>query len=149
MSEAASSTAVTSSSNPSVYGQSGVTFTATVSDASSGSTGTPTGTVQFQTNGVNFGSAATLSGGSASTAALSTTLAQGSFTVTAAYGGDGNFSASSGTLSGGQTVIQAVTSTAVQSSSDPSAYGQSGVMFTATVTSASSFDRDGDGDGAI
>ena len=143
VSAAASSTTVTSSSNPSVYGQSGVTFTATVSDASNGSTGTPTGTVQFQTNGVNFGSAVTLSGGSASTAALPTTLAEGGLTVTAAYGGDGDFSASSGTLSGGQTVIQAVTSTAVQSSSDPSAYGQSGVVFTATVTSASSLTATG------
>jgi hypothetical protein len=57
---------VVSSINPSVSGQS-VTFTATVS---SGSPGTITGTVQFQTNGVNFGSAVVLSGGAGDSAAF-------------------------------------------------------------------------------
>ena len=70
------------------YGENGVTFTATVRDASSGSSGTPTGTVQFLTNGVNFGSAATLSGGSASSASLPLTLPVGNYTVTAVYSGD-------------------------------------------------------------
>ena len=60
-------TALGSSLNPSTYGQS-VTFTATVS----GEGGPPTGTVQFKTNGVNFGSAVTLSGGSATSTAIST-----------------------------------------------------------------------------
>jgi hypothetical protein len=95
-------TAISSSSNPSVYGQSGVTFTATVS----GSGGTPTGTVQFQTNGVNFGGAMTLSSGSATSIALPTTLSAGSYNVTAIYSGDSYFNTStSGTLS--QTISQA------------------------------------------
>jgi hypothetical protein len=136
--KAASSAAVVSSSAPSAYGQSGVTFTATVSDASSGSTGTATGTVQFYTNTVAFGSAVTLSGGSASSGALPITLAPGGYTVTAAYAGDGNFITSTGTLIGGQTVNKAASSAAVVSSSNPSAYGQSGVKFTATVSDASS-----------
>ena len=90
-------TAVTSSSNPSVYGQSGVTFTATVTNAP-GSSGTPTGTVQFQINGVNFGSAVTLSGGSATSGALPTTLPAGNYTVTAVYSGDTNFNSSTSSL---------------------------------------------------
>ena len=61
-------------------------------------TGTPIGTVQFKTNGVNFGSAVALSGGSASSAAISS-LAVGSYTVTADYSGDGSFNTSSATLS--------------------------------------------------
>ena len=44
---------ITSPANPSVYGQS-VTFTATVAANPPGS-GTPTGTVQFQIDGTNFG----------------------------------------------------------------------------------------------
>ena len=128
-----SATAVASSSATSVYGQSGVTFTATVA----GSIGTPTGTVQFLTNGMSFGGAVTLSGGSASLA-LPVTMPAGNYTVAAAYSGDSIFTASSGTLSGGQTVNLAASSTAVVSSSAPSASGQSGVTFTATVSDASS-----------
>ena len=40
-------------------------LTATVIDNSIGSSGTPTGTVQFETNNVAFGSPVTLSGGGA------------------------------------------------------------------------------------
>jgi len=92
-------TAVTSSANPSAYGQS-VSFTATVT----ATVGTPTGTVQFQTNGVNFGSAVTLSGGSASSGTLPAKLVVGNYTVTANYFPSGNFTGSSGTLAGGQTI---------------------------------------------
>ena len=138
MNRAASSTTVTSSSNPSVFGQSGVTFTATVSDASSASSGTPTGTVQFKTNGVNFGSAVTLSGGSGSSVSLPTTFAVGTYTVTAAYSGDANFSSSSGLLSGGQTVNKSASSTAVVSAANPSVHGVNSTTFTATVSDASS-----------
>ena len=97
-------TAVSSSANPSVYGQSGVTFTAVVTSP----VGTPTGTVQFQTNGANFGGAVTLASGSASSGALPVNLPAGNYTVTAAYGGDANFNPSSGTLSGGQRVISTI-----------------------------------------
>jgi hypothetical protein len=75
----ATTTALTSDHpGGSVYGQS-VTFMATVSAAS----GTPTGSVQFQLDGANFGSAVSLNNGAAqiSTAALSA----GPHRITAAY----------------------------------------------------------------
>ena len=52
--QANTSTQVASSANPSVYGQA-VTFTATVSNTSEGSTPVPTGTVQFVVDGITFG----------------------------------------------------------------------------------------------
>jgi len=62
------------------------------------------------------------------------TLAVGSHSITAVYGGDGNFIAStSATLN--QAVNQDATSTVLSSSVDPSVYGQS-VTFTATVSAA-------------
>ena len=84
--------------------------------------------MQFKTNGVNFGSAVALSGGSASSAAISS-LAVGNYTVTADYSGDSGFNTSSGTLAGGQVVNKANSSTAVTSSANPSVFGQS-VTFT-------------------
>ena len=51
--QSSTTTAVTSSPNPSVFGQ-GVTFTATVAAAAPGS-GMPTGNVQFVIDGANFG----------------------------------------------------------------------------------------------
>ena len=125
------STAVSSSLNPSNFGQS-VIFTAIVT----GSGGTPTGIVQFKVDGSNFGSPVSLINGTANSAAT-TTLAVGNHTVTAVYSGDGNYATSNGTLSGGQTVkpVLKSTSTVVSSSLNPSVYGQS-VTFTATITGA-------------
>ena len=60
----ATKTTVTSSVNPSAVGQS-VTFTATVTDTNPQGQGTPTGSVQFQIDGRNYGSPVTLSGGTA------------------------------------------------------------------------------------
>jgi hypothetical protein len=125
----ATTTTVASSANPSVYSQS-VNFSAMVSAATSGA-GTPTGTVQFQIDGSNFGSAVGLVDGIATSNATAT-LSMGSHTVTAVYSGDINFAASTGTLSGGQVVNQATTTTVV-SSANPSVYGQS-VNFSATVS---------------
>lgn len=128
VSKAGSSTAVASSVNPSMFGQA-VSFTATVSPVAP-SSGTPTGTVQFKTNGINFGSAVTLSGGSASKAVSS--LAAGSATtVTAVYSGDTKFNTST-SPSLTQTVNKANTSTALASSANPSVFGQP-VVFSATV----------------
>src|SRR5262249_23757213 len=56
--QTASTTPVTSSATPSVPGQS-VTFTAAVTPTAGGG-GTPTGTVQFQIDGMNFGSPVSL-----------------------------------------------------------------------------------------
>src|SRR5262249_46175689 len=61
---ATTTTAVESSQNPSVFGQS-VTFTATVTDSFAGSAAAPTGSVQFVVDGVNFGTPVTLTGASA------------------------------------------------------------------------------------
>jgi probable HAF family extracellular repeat protein len=95
--KASTSTALSSSADPSGAGQS-VTFTATVSS----SAGTPTGSVQFKADGANLGSV-TLSSGGVATLTTSS-LTAGSHTITADYGGDSNFASSSGTLAGGQVV---------------------------------------------
>ncbi len=129
------STAVTSSPNPSIFGQ-GVTFTATVTSSGGG---TPTGTVTFQDGSTALGSA-TLSSGTATLNISSLSVA--THTVTAIYGGDSNFNGST-SVSLLQTVTQASTSTTVTSSLNPSAFGQT-VIFTASVTAVSGlFDNGG------
>jgi len=117
-------TAVSSSLNPSTYGTS-VTFMATVTGNS------PTGTVQFAIDGTNAGSPVALSSGHATYATSSLSVA--THTVTAIYSGDTNNSGSNGTLSPVQTVNKVNSSTAVSSSLNPSTSGTS-VTFTATVT---------------
>ncbi|WP_342728508.1 Ig-like domain repeat protein [Bradyrhizobium sp. B097] len=124
--KAATSTSLVSSLNPSTPGQS-VTFTATVTGTS------PTGTVQFKDGAANLGAAVTLAGGVATFTTSS--LASGSHTITAVYGGDvNNTTSTSAELT--QTVNKAATSTSLVSSLNPSTPGQS-VTFTATVTGAS------------
>lgn len=90
VSKASSSTALTSSVNPSALCQS-VTFTASVSATSPGS-GTPTGTVTFTVNSTPV-STPTLVGGVATYSTSS--LAQGSNTIGVSYSGDSNFNTSS------------------------------------------------------
>jgi len=97
-SKAATTTAVTSSTNPSNLNQT-VTFTATVISTA----GTPTGTVQFKDGGTNLGSPQTLNGSGVATFSTSSLVA-GVHAITADYSGDGNFLPSTGTLSGGQQV---------------------------------------------
>jgi hypothetical protein len=126
---AATSTTVSSSVNPSVFQQS-VTFKATVSNSQTSPT--PTGSVQFVIDGVNFGPPVSFVGGMASIS--SATLAVNPHTVQANFlNTDGNFSNSNGSLSGGQAVNKASTATSVSSSTNPSILNQS-VTFTATVT---------------
>jgi uncharacterized repeat protein (TIGR03803 family) len=96
VSPAGTSTAVASSLNPSMSGQS-VTFTATVS---SGAAGTPTGTVTFTDGATTLGTNA-LSGNTASLATSGLSIA--GHTITATYNGDGSFTSSSG------AVVQVVT----------------------------------------
>lgn len=136
----ATTTTVSSSANPSVFGQP-VSFTATVTPAS-GST-VPTGTIQFVVDGSNFGAPVTLSACSPSPNACATsgststlTVNGSSHSVTANYTATGSFTGGSGSLSGGQTVNKANTSSTVVSSLNPSPYGQS-VTFTATVAAVS------------
>ncbi len=98
---AASATTLAVSPDPSTAGQT-VTFTAAVSAVAPGA-GTPTGAVAFR-DGATLLATVPLVGGQASF--VTSTLAAGSHSITAAYGGDGNFLPSS---SG--AVIQAVTYT--------------------------------------
>lgn len=125
---AGTTTTLTSSANPSVFGQ-GVTFTAAVSVAAPGA-GTPTGTVSFLDGATILGSG-TLNASGQATLALAS-LAVGARPITAQYGGDATFNGStSAALT--QTVNKASTTTALTSSANPSLYGQQ-VTFTATVS---------------
>jgi hypothetical protein len=119
-------TTLTSSANPSVFGQT-VTFTATVSTVAPG-VGTPVGTVTFTID--NTTQTVALNNGQATVNLAS--LSVGSHTVTAAYNGVSNFNPSTSTALT-QTVNLAPTSTALSSSAAPAVFGQT-VTFTATVT---------------
>jgi hypothetical protein len=90
--QGASSTAVTSTPNPSVFGDT-VTIAATVS-AAAPAAGTPTGIVEFFDGGTSLGSASLTDG----VATLNTsTLTVGTHPITATYVGDTNFTTSSST----------------------------------------------------
>lgn len=95
----ATSTAVTSSVNPSTLGQS-VTFTATVTGAG----GTPTGTVNFKDGGTSISGCASQALSSGVATCVTSALSLGTHPITADYSGDSNFATSTGTLSGGQGV---------------------------------------------
>ena len=127
---APTSTTVTSSLNPAVFGQS-VIFQATVTP--SGGSGIPTGSVSFF-DGATFLNTVALN--SAGTASFTTsTLTAGSHSITASYSGDSNFLPSpSNTVN--QTINQAATNTTLTSSSFPSSVFGQQVTFTATVNSS-------------
>jgi hypothetical protein len=98
--QAGTANLVTSSANPSAAGAS-VAFTASLTAVAPGA-GTPTGTVQFRTNGVAAGAPVTLINGSAS---FSTALlSSGTNSIAAEYAGDANFTASTSTLNPPQVV---------------------------------------------
>jgi hypothetical protein len=123
--QASTSTALTSSANPSVFGQN-VTLTAKVTPVAPGS-GTPTGSVEFLDGGTEL-SEVNLNGG---TATLPVTFSLGSHSITAVYSGDDNFTTSISSLVS-QNVNQAKSNTTLTSSANPSAFGQM-VTFTAQV----------------
>jgi hypothetical protein len=87
--KSSSKTIVTSSLNPSTSGAT-VTFTATLVALSPGA-GTPTGTVTFMDGTTELGTG-TLSSKKATF--TTTTLAEGTHSITAVYGGDSNFTTS-------------------------------------------------------
>ncbi len=124
-SETPTTTTLSASPNPSVYGQS-VTFTATVTS----SAGTPNGNVELY-NGSTVVGSATLTGGKTSISISS--LPAASDSITAAYLGGGNF-ASSTSSPLIQTVSAATTSISLTSSINPADTYQS-VTFTAVITS--------------
>ena len=90
-----STTSVTSSPNPSTFGEL-VTITATVGPAGPPA---PTGTVSFTSNGVAIsGCTAVLLGSSLTAVCTTSTLAVGTDAIVATYSGDTNSSGSSGML---------------------------------------------------
>ncbi len=119
---ATTATTLSASPNPALVSQA-VTFTARVT----GNGGTPTGTVNFIANGIAIGSASL----SAGTATLTySSLAVGTYTVSASYGGDAADAASaSSSLS--ETVGQIPTTTSLGTSSTSGASPQ--VILVATV----------------
>jgi len=125
--KAATTTAMASTLNPSVYGQS-VTLTATVSTASPGSIGGP---VTFMDGAKSLG-VATMNSADKATLSIGT-LGAGSHSLTAVFGGNGDYSASTSTALK-QTVKQATSKTALSATVNPSAYGHDAGL-TATVSS--------------
>jgi hypothetical protein len=81
-----STTALTSSKNPSIFGDN-VTFTATVTASS----GTPSGTVTFKDGATTLATVALSAGKAAFT---TSTLAGGTHSITAVYGGSGSYAGS-------------------------------------------------------
>ena len=128
-----STTAVSSSPNPSTYGQS-VIFTATVTRSSGANT--PSGVVTFM-EGTNVLGTNTLAGSGASPTATYTNalLAVGAHTITANYAGDANFNASSGSAGTAQTVNKAAATLSFGSLSQ--AYNGAARSVTVTTTPAS------------
>jgi hypothetical protein len=127
---ATTATALSSSVNPSVYGQA-VTFTATVTTSAPGA-GTPVGDVTFWDGGTALGSV-TLDANGTATFTTSDLIA-GGHSITASYNGSTDYAASTSN-SVAQVVNPAATATALDSSANPSVFGQA-VTFTATVTAS-------------
>ena len=121
-------TALASTPNPSVVGQS-VTLTATVAAASGN--GTPGSTVAFKNGGNVITGCGSVTLNAAQATCTTTSLPLGTRSLTADYSGDAGYNPSTGSLS--QVVNQASTTTGIISSVNPSTVGQS-VMFTATVS---------------
>ena len=125
---AITTTHVSSSANPSVFGDA-VTLTATVTDTSA--TTTPTGTVEFFDGDVDLGPGSALSGAAASAASTFTTMSlpAGANSINAVYTATGDFIGSSGNVTQN---VQAGTSTTVASNTNPSFQAKS-VTFTAAI----------------
>lgn len=128
VSQAAPSVALSTSTTTLAIGQS-PTLTATVS----GALGTPTGTVQFLANNVNFGSPVTLVNGVATLSSQSF-AAPGSYVVKVQYSGDSNYTAgTSSTIT--LTVNQATPGITLSTSTNTLTVGQ-GAALTATLSGA-------------
>ena len=126
--KASTTASITSSVNPSIFGQP-VTFSTTVSSSSGG---IPTGVVSFKNASGGIIASATLSGGAASVSTSGLNVGTQSIFVT--YAGDAtHLTSTSADIS--QVITPAATTTTLSSSPDPSTAGQS-VTLTATVTSS-------------
>jgi hypothetical protein len=124
--QATTSTMLASSANPSIVNAS-VTFTATVV----GTGAAPTGAVTFKDGATTLGTG-TLNG-AGKTSFSTNTLAVGSHSIVAAYGGDTNNVASDSTAMT-QVVNKATSATVLVATPNPSSQGVY-VQFTAVVTS--------------
>lgn len=120
----AASIAITSSPNPSVFGQQVAIATTASSNA-----GTPTETVTFYDGTTALGTGTV--DGSGQATFIESTLTAGTHTVSVGYGGDANFDPST-SLAVAQMVTKAATTTTLNSSPNPSTAGQT-VNFIASV----------------
>jgi uncharacterized repeat protein (TIGR03803 family) len=120
-------TTLSSSLNPSIFGQS-VTWTASVKGARSIA---PTGTVSFSWDGYSIGTATLNSSGVATL--TKSNLSAYTYPLTAAYLGDANNAASTSAILN-QVVRETTSAAKLTSSPNPSTKGQA-VTFTATITS--------------
>src|SRR5262249_44682269 len=121
--KAATSTSLTSSLNPAIYGQA-ITLTSTVSSAPA----TPSGSVTFADGATPLGSATLNASGQA---VLAVSLAAGPHSLSASYGGSANF-ATSGSSALAESIGKATTTTVLTSSPNPSTSSQA-VNFVASV----------------
>ncbi|MGA3213383.1 MAG: Ig-like domain repeat protein, partial [Terriglobales bacterium] len=129
----ATTTTVTSSLNPSVYGQA-VTFTATITPVS---TPGPTGTVEFQANGVDIVGCSAVAVSSATAqcvsggATLTNGLPVGTNAIVAIYSGDSNYVGSTS-----NPLSQVVTPAVLTVTGNPASmtYGGAIPAFSATIS---------------
>ncbi len=125
--QASSTTSLTASPNPSLSGQN-VVLTATITAVSPGS-GTPTGTVNFESGTTSLGDETVIDG----VATLNTTtLPTGTNSITAVYSGDTNFTASTSTAVN-QVVTEGATTVSL-SASNTNPFGLQPVTLTAIVS---------------
>jgi hypothetical protein len=124
--QASTAVGLLSSANPSSFGEA-ITFTASITPQFGGGA---SGTVTFNDGTATLGTAPALNNAASFT---TSTLAVGSHSITAVYGGDGNFTGSTSTALS-QVVMKASTTTVLISSINPSVSGKP-VTFTATVSS--------------
>jgi autotransporter-associated beta strand protein len=132
---------VSSSSNPSIFGQP-VVFTGTISPVPPGASQPgsllPSGTANLIIDGAPVQSNVAVVSGVVNFAAINNLPIAGSpHSVQIVYNGDTNYSGNNNTLSPGQTVTPAPTTTSVTSNHNPSVFGQS-VTFTAVVSASPS-----------
>lgn len=122
-------TSVVSTLNPASFGAS-VSFSADVTVTDGG--GTPTGTVQFRVDGVDFGTPVAIDGAGHAASGATSTLSVGSHPVEAVYGGSALYAGStSAPLS--QSVTAASSAVSLVADANPTVYLVA-VQLTASVT---------------
>jgi len=133
VSQATTTTTVTSGSNPAVFGQP-VTFSVRIQSSSSG---TPTGTVTLMDGSSSLGSTTLPANGVAQFAISS--LAPGAHTISASYSGDASYAGSTSSVLT-ETVNPASSTVSIAVSPNPGAFGQA-IILTASVTPSVSGDQ--------